>query len=115
MSQQLCATRPADWWEPRDDGARLAIALCRACPALTQCPDGDPHPAGVIRAAVAYADTGAALPECPTCGYPQLNARCRRCRVPATPIRSLGAQARRAYWRHRARAARQRRRVQEAA
>lgn len=89
--RQLCRGRPADWWSPDDDGARLALTLCRACPALPTCPEGDPSPHGVIRAGSAYTDAGASLPICP-CGYPDTTysggtiGRCGRCRVPDTAI-----------------------------
>jgi hypothetical protein len=89
--KQLCRGRPPEWWTPEDVGARLALALCRACPTLARCPDGDPHPHGVIRAAVAYSDAGKPLPTCP-CGYPDTAytggtiTACGRCRVPDVPI-----------------------------
>jgi len=86
-----CVGKPADWWTPDDDGARLAIALCRGCPALARCTTEDPHPHGVIRAAVPYSDDGQVLQLCP-CGYPDLAYRggartvCGRCRTPDVPI-----------------------------
>lgn len=108
----LCTGRPADWWDTEDDGARLALALCRACPALQECPSGDPHPKGVVRAGNAYSDTGAVLPICPTCGYPQVGYKggpvfdtCGRCKVSQIPMRFVGVEARKAYWRARKRAA----------
>ena len=107
MTRALCTTRPADWWDLGDDGNRLALGLCRVCPSLKRCADGDPRPHGVIRAAVAFADTGVPLPVC-DCGYPHTTYRggvvtcCTRCRVPAVPLMS-----RKAYWaaRHRQRRA----------
>lgn len=83
----LCATRPADWWSPEDDGARLALALCQVCPSIRRCAELDPEPHGVIRAGVAYSDTGRALPACPDCRYPLLgqvgrHVQCGRCDVP---------------------------------
>jgi hypothetical protein len=95
MGRQLCHNRPPEWWAPDNDGARLALALCRACPNLTRCPDGDPEPHGVIRAAVAYGDAGRAIPVCP-CGYPDTTyaggtiARCGRCKVPDVAIPDPG-------------------------
>lgn len=88
----LCVGRPAEWWDSADDGARLAIGICRLCPTRANCLDGDPHPEGVIRGGVAYSNRGAAMNLCPTCGYPQpgeltnlLNQseRCPRCDVPS--------------------------------
>jgi hypothetical protein len=89
----LCRTRPADWWEVGDDGNRLAIALCRlACPVIAQCATaaGDQE-AGVVRAGIAYADTGRVLDVC-GCGRPVLGqsavpGRCRTCEPPAVRIR----------------------------
>lgn len=91
MAKQLCRGQPPEHWEPANDGARLALALCRTCPDLAACPAGDPAPHGVIRAGVAYADTGAPLPVCP-CGYPVADYTggtvppCARCRVPDVPV-----------------------------
>lgn len=62
-----CQTRPADWWEFGDDGNRLAILLCAACPGCLF--PADCHPAGVIVAGRAYDDDGDAHKLCP-CGYP---------------------------------------------
>lgn len=81
----LCVGKPAEWWSPEDPGARLAIAICRRCPNVFDCADGDPNPAGVIRGGVAYSDTGTPMAECPTCGYPR-PARatgCSRCEMTA--------------------------------
>ena len=84
MTARLCPTRPAEWWDPFDDGARLAIALCRSCPGRGACLDGA-KPAGVIQAGIAFDDFGKPLPLCPTCGYPRTGrpaATCARCAVP---------------------------------
>ena len=90
----LCIGRPPEWWETGDEGNRLALAICRNCPERTgtQCTAGmpDPHPVGVIRAAVAYHERGWVCPVCDVCGYPvddRVDARrpkpgCRNCRVP---------------------------------
>lgn len=94
----LCATRPSEWWEPADPGARLALALCRVCPALPSCLDGDPRPYGVIRAAAAWSDEGKPLPIC-ACGYPNCSDQkmrrpyllCSRCRPPRIRIMSVKA------------------------
>ncbi|MFY1686453.1 helix-turn-helix domain-containing protein [Plantactinospora sp. WMMB782] len=90
-----CHGKPADWWDTGDDGNRLALALCGVCPTRDgdTCTAGipDPHPHGVIRAGIAYSDTGRRLPIC-RCGYPQDDylggqpTDCRRCRVPDVPI-----------------------------
>lgn len=101
MPDKLCQGKPPEWWEPTDQGARLALTLCRACPFLTRCPTGDPTPHGVIRAAVAYGDTGKPLPVCP-CGYPVADytggtaGPCTRCRTPDVPIPDPAAVRRRA-------------------
>lgn len=92
----ICVTRPADWWDTGDGGNRLALGYCSVCPSRsgTTCTAGlpDPHPHGVIRAGVAYSDSGKALPIC-SCGYPQTNYRggatsgCPHCSVdPTIPI-----------------------------
>lgn len=91
----LCQRRPAEWWDTDNDGARLALALCSVCPSRRGdvCDAGlaDPDPYGVIRAAVAYSDTGRQLPVC-GCGYPQTSYRggattdCPRCKTPDVPI-----------------------------
>ena len=88
----LCETRPWEFWETGDPGNRLALALCRVCPARRgeDCAAGqpDPRPTGVIRGGVAYNERGGRCPICPVCGYPvtDLPDRCRpvcvRCRVP---------------------------------
>lgn len=87
MTRQLCAGLPAGWWTPDDDGARLAQAICRRCPAQPGCLDGDPQPHGVIRAGRAYSDAGKVLPDCEVCGRPCADyrggtPRCRVCTVP---------------------------------
>lgn len=85
---KLCAGRPAQWWWTGDDGNRLALALCRACPLRASCVDPDPY--GVIVAGVAWSDTGRPLGVC-HCGYPQTNQRhadggcCRWCSVTTLP------------------------------
>lgn len=100
----LCFTRPADWWSPDDDGARLALLLCRACPRLNRCEDESGKEYGVIRAGVAYGDDGRVLPLC-ACGYPnrhrrggtgRTNTRCHRC---AVPILKRWERSRKSYWR----------------
>lgn len=88
MSRVLCAGLPAELWDSHDDGARLALAICRRCPVQPTCLAGDPHPVGVVRAGVAFSNTGRPLSVCPTCGYPQPGDalgggdRCPRCDVP---------------------------------
>lgn len=76
----LCRTRPADWWDLGDDGNRLALAICAACPVLDRCAPGRHH--GVIRAGVAWAERGGRADIC-GCGYPVLGIgdRCARCTV----------------------------------
>lgn len=74
----LCATRPADWWMVPDDGNRLALLICSVCPELARCPQGDPHPHGVIRAGVAWGDHGERLPIC-ACGRPTPNTERSDC------------------------------------
>jgi hypothetical protein len=74
MADKLCATQPAEHWDTGNNGNRLALLTCDACPA-TQCPPtNDPHPHGVIRAGTAYDDTGRPLPRC-HCGYPNTSHR----------------------------------------
>lgn len=84
----LCASRPAEHWDTGDDGNRLALLLCDICPARIRCPQADPRPHGVIRAAVAYDDKGHALDRC-HCGYPRTSRRpghcCRWCSVHTLP------------------------------
>lgn len=98
--RRLCETRPADWWDTADGGARLALYLCRVCPALARCESGPEY--GVIRAGKAYGDNGKVLPICP-CGYPnrhvaggagKTNPLCHRCAVP-----TMRRWNRKAYWR----------------
>lgn len=64
---QLCATRPPDWWDTYDPGARLALALCSVCPSMPACGGGREY--GVIRAGVAWNDVGVQVGIC-SCGYP---------------------------------------------
>ncbi|MEU7771251.1 hypothetical protein AB0C44_07985 [Micromonospora taraxaci] len=112
MKAGLCFTQPPEFWETGDDGNRLALALCRACPLRRgdTCGAGlpDPKPTGVIRAGVAYNERGGVCPICVTCGYPVADLPhrrqpegegCRYCRVP-TPK----AWSRKAYWAARYRA-----------
>ena len=92
----LCFGRPHEWWETGDGGNRLAIALCKACPMRygTECHAGmpDPSPVGVIRAGIPYSDNGAALPLCPSCGYPNTayrggkNSLCATCQPPTVSV-----------------------------
>jgi hypothetical protein len=85
----LCRTLPADWWDVGDDGNRLALALCSACPVLDRCSAGRHH--GVIRAGVAWSERGERAEIC-ECGYPALGigARCARCTVhDRTPLPRL--------------------------
>jgi hypothetical protein len=83
----ICRTRPWDWWETGDGGNRLAMTLCRvACPVVADCAQADPAPIGMIRAGVAYSNTGLPLLVCP-CGRPidRQGARrdwCRTCEPP---------------------------------
>lgn len=90
---RLCVGKPSDWWEPADDGARLALMLCSVCPARDECGPEPEH--GVIRGGVAWSDAGERLPLCP-CGYPVPNpgrADCFRCvprwdtRIPRSRLR----------------------------
>lgn len=95
----LCRTRPSDWWDLGDDGNRLAIALCSVCPVRSSCQTGDEEPHGVIRAGVAYRDTGERCQVC-ACGRPIPTRRdrgeCYRCeprwdvQVPAVVKRRPG-------------------------
>lgn len=89
MTRARCRTLPSDWWDTGDDGNRLALMLCRSCPVLEHCGQSRGE-AGVIRAGVAYGETGKVLPLC-ACGYPNLhqpgwnapaNVLCHRCAVP---------------------------------
>jgi hypothetical protein len=88
LRQQLCRGLPSDWWTCGDDGARLAMAICRRCPDRLGCAEGDPRPYGVVRAGAPFSDTGVLLGDCPTCGYPQPGDRvaqrdkCPRCELP---------------------------------
>lgn len=83
----LCVGRDPEWWDTDNAGARLAMAICRACPLRLDCYDDSP--AGVIRAGVPYSNVGTALKTCPTCGYPQPGEltnhkdRCPHCDVPS--------------------------------
>lgn len=98
----LCATRPADWWETGDGGNRLALALCRVCPAQPACAATASREAGVIRAGVAYTERGRVARIC-SCGYPddklpdprRTTSLCRRCEV---PLLRAWRQDRRRYW-----------------
>lgn len=75
LDRALCRRRPADWWDLGDDGNRLAMTLCAvACPVRVECHAHDPRPAGVVRAAVAYRDTGEVAPLC-GCGRPVVRRR----------------------------------------
>lgn len=84
-----CQTRPADWWEFGDDGNRLALLLCAACPGCLF--PADCGPAGVIVAGRAYDEDGQLHTLC-ECGYPaQAPAtrhqgrnpqKCSRCKLP---------------------------------
>ena len=65
----LCRTMPSDWWATGDDGNRLALGICSVCPVRVRCGQGDPKPHGVVRAGVAYRDSGAVAVVCP-CGQP---------------------------------------------
>jgi hypothetical protein len=91
MARHACAGKPPEWWWTGDAGNRLALTLCRACPAAARCLTGDPQPHGVIRAATAYSDDATPLPVC-GCGYPIDDyaggtiTGCRRCRTPDVPI-----------------------------
>lgn len=90
----LCETRPYQWWDTGDPGNRLALALCRVCPARdgSTCLAGqaDQRPAGVIRAGVAFNERGRRCDICAVCGYPvddvlapsRIPPGCRHCRVP---------------------------------
>jgi hypothetical protein len=69
MLDALCRTRPSDWWDLGDDGNRLAVGLCSVCPVLAACAESAGAPHGVIRAGVAYRDTGERCEVCP-CGRP---------------------------------------------
>lgn len=88
MTVELCLGRPPEWWEPKSDGARLAITICRRCPSRSSCLANDPDPKGVIRAGIAFSDTGATISPCPTCGYPRPGTAlrgqvcCPHCDVP---------------------------------
>lgn len=104
----LCQTRPPEFWDTGDPGNRLALALCRVCPARAgeTCLAGetDPHPAGVIRAGVAYNERGRVCPVC-ECGYPvddlshpsRWRPGCRHCRVPRVRSWQRTFGGRRAY------------------
>lgn len=70
----LCRGKPADWWETGDGGNRLALTICRACPARPRCAAAARDECGVVRAGIAYSDTGKVLPVC-HCGYPQTSYR----------------------------------------
>lgn len=65
----LCRTLPEDWWDLPSDGNRLAMGICSVCPVRVRCGQGDPDPRGVVRAGVAYRDTGEVASVCP-CGRP---------------------------------------------
>lgn len=84
----ICAGLPTEWWDSRDDGARLGMAICRRCPSRAECRDADPAPHGVIRGGSPFPERGALLQVCPTCGYPQpgeqtgTHDRCPRCEIP---------------------------------
>lgn len=67
MSRALCRTRPAEWWWTGDDGNRLALLICSACPVVDRCTGDEPH--GVIVGGVAYDDHGERLGLC-GCGRP---------------------------------------------
>lgn len=88
MTRQLCEGMPAEWWDVADDGARLAMAICRRCPSQVSCPEGDPTPYGVVRAGAPFTTAGTLLDACLTCGYPNLGGpmnragRCQHCDLP---------------------------------
>lgn len=89
-----CVGQPPEFWDTGDDGNRLALALCRVCPARRgeecQLGEPDPRPTGVIRAGVAWNERGGRCPICDTCGYPvddlpdprRERTGCRHCRAP---------------------------------
>lgn len=89
----LCVDQPPEHWDTGDRGNRLALALCRVCPARDGevCTVGQPdrRPFGVIRAGVAYNERGRRCEIC-DCGYPNDDIDkgrdrppgCRQCRVP---------------------------------
>jgi hypothetical protein len=89
----LCETRPPEWWEVDNGGARLAVLLCHVCPSRVGCAEraaaGDR--AGMIWAGVPYNDRCEPVRLC-DCGYPRLIGRgtftscCRRCAVPKVPL-----------------------------
>lgn len=91
MTRALCRTTPPEYFYTGDDGNRLALMLCEACPARTDvtCSAGlpDPRPHGVIRAGIAYSEAGYPLGIC-DCGYPFVtghggpNTLCHRCDPP---------------------------------
>lgn len=102
--RRLCVGQPPELWEVGDDGNRLALALCRVCPQLGWCSSTSVDERGVIRAGVAYGDTGRVLPVC-RCGYPNrkqpawdgtVNPLCHRCAPP--PSRTWDPD-RKKYWR----------------
>ena len=91
QSRQLCRGLPPEWWYIGDPGNRLAIGLCRVCPALPDCLAGDPRPCAIIRAATAYDGASKAIPLCPRCGYPmgvtsRVKHTCSHCSVPKVQI-----------------------------
>lgn len=90
MLDALCRTRPSDWWDLGDDGNRLALDLCSVCPVLTVCSATAGAPAGVVRAGVAYRDSGQPAAMC-ACGRPVVRwsataTECLTCRVPDVPL-----------------------------
>jgi len=88
-------TRPPEWWDVDNPGARLAVLLCGVCPALERCRRLARRPAGVVWAGVAYSDAGVPLPIC-SCGYPDEVGTGRGCRW--CGLDSLPGMPRRLYW-----------------
>ena len=105
----LCVGQPPEFWDTGNDGNRLALALCRVCPARDgeDCTVGEPdrRPFGVTRGAVAYNERGGRCDLC-ACGYPMDElpdvrrhlTECRRCRTPQLRSWDRTFQSRKAYF-----------------
>jgi hypothetical protein len=77
--RRLPGWESGNWWDTGDDGNRLAVLLCAACPIRARCADrlspvGPVGPVGVVCAGVAYDDTGRPAPLC-GCGRPAVIVR----------------------------------------
>lgn len=91
-SRATCRRLNPDDYDTGADGNRFVMLLCnQVCPVRAQCAAADPAPVGVIRAGIAYTNTGDKAAIC-GCGQPihpprVASTMCRRCDPPLdTPM-----------------------------